>query len=560
MDSAVIGAWPGGTRARSGRTRGAGVKPRSNVAPVIVDLLVEHTVLLYFVYIAIGALLGQIRVRGVLIGPAAVLFSALAISALDERLALPEIVGQIGLVLFAYCVGVNSGPTFFDTLRTGGRAVLLVAGTLLVAAGVAIVAGMLAGLSPALTAGAFTGALTNTPALAAATEQLNSPEPTVGYSVTYVFGVVGMLIATASALRGKSEPRVSAVPEPEPELTLASVRVETTGLPTLRELITEFDGRIRFSRVRHNRVVSIATDDFRPAPGDVVSVIGPANLVSQVVTRLGHESSLHLELDRKELDFRRIAVSNNAVAGRPLSDLGLLDRFGATATRVRRGDIDFLATEDFIIHVGDRVRITAPKARMAEVSAFFGDSEHRASALNPVGFMVGIVIGLLIGLIALPLPGGGKLSLGIAGGALVAGLVLGRLHRTGPVLWSVPFPTANALGEYGMLAFLAYAGSTSGSKLVSALQTGLGLPLFLVGLVVTLTAAVSLRFLGPRIGGLSGPVLAGSIGGAQTQPAVLAFANERTKADPRVSLGYALVYPVAMIIKVLVAPLIGLVG
>jgi putative transport protein len=527
---------------------------------VIVDLLVEHTVLLYFLYIAVGAVLGQIRIRGVLIGPAAVLFAALAISAFDERLALPEIVGQIGLVLFAYCVGVNSGPTFFDTLRTGGRAVALVAVTLLVAAGVAIGAGALAGLTPALTAGAFTGALTNTPALAAATEQLNSSEPTVGYSVTYVFGVIGMLIAAASALKGKTEPKVSAVPEPEPELTMASVRVEVAGLPSLRDLITEFDDRIRFSRVRHNRRVAVATDDFVPIPGDIVSVLGPETVVREVVGRLGHESSLHLELDRKELDFRRMAVSNNDVAGRPLGELGLLDRFGATATRVRRGDIDFLATDDFVIHVGDRIRITAPKARMAELSKFFGDSEHAASALNPIGFMLGIVIGLLIGLIAVPLPGGAKLSLGIAGGTLVAGLVLGRLHRTGPILWSIPFPTANALGQYGMLAFLAYAGSTSGSKLVQALQTDVGPRLFLVGFVVTATAALILRIVGPRWGGISGPVLAGSLAGAQTQPAVLAFANDRTAADPRVSLGYALVYPVAMILKVLIAPLIGLVG
>ncbi|MCU0295385.1 MAG: hypothetical protein MUD05_04940, partial [Candidatus Nanopelagicales bacterium] len=261
---------------------------------MIVDLLVEHTVLLYFLYIAVGAVLGQIRIRGVLIGPAAVLFAALAISAFDERLALPEIVGQIGLVLFAYCVGVNSGPTFFDTLRTGGRAVALVAVTLLVAAGVAIGAGALAGLTPALTAGAFTGALTNTPALAAATEQLNSSEPTVGYSVTYVFGVIGMLIAAASALKGKTEPKVSAVPEPEPELTMASVRVEVAGLPSLRDLITEFDDRIRFSRVRHNRRVAVATDDFVPIPGDIVSVLGPETVVREVVGRLGHESSLHL--------------------------------------------------------------------------------------------------------------------------------------------------------------------------------------------------------------------------------------------------------------------------
>lgn len=534
--------------------------PASIVAPVIIELLVEHTVLLYFLYIAIGALFGQVRIRGVLIGPAAVLFCALAISAFDERLALPEIVGQIGLVLFAYCVGVNSGPTFFDTLRTGGRAVLLVVGTLLAAAGVAIAAGAAAGLTPALTAGAFTGALTNTPALAAATEQLHSAEPAVGYSVTYLFGVVGMILGAASALTGKTEPKDPVVPEPEPELTVASIRVETPDLPTMRELMAEYDDRIRFSRVRHNRKVGIATQDYRPVPTDVVSVIGPANVVEEVIGRLGHASSLHLELDRKELDFRRIAVSSHAVAGRPLGELGLLDKFGATATRVRRGDIDFLATDDFIIHVGDRVRITAPKTLMPQVSRFFGDSEHQASELNPIGLMVGIVIGLLIGLISIPLPGGARLSLGIAGGVLVAGLILGRLHRTGPILWSIPFPTANALGQYGMLAFLAYAGSTSGPRLVSALQSGLGLPLFTVGLLVTLTSVLMLRILGPRVGGISGPVLAGSMGGAQTQPAVLAFANERTNADPRVSLGYALVFPVAMILKVLLAPLVGMVG
>ncbi|MCB9428031.1 MAG: hypothetical protein H6524_04395 [Actinobacteria bacterium] len=141
---------------------------------MIVDLLVEHPVILFFVYLAVGSVLGAIRIRGVLIGPAAVLFAALAISAFDEQLALPAIVGQIGLVLFAYCIGVSSGPSFFASLRTGGRAVLLVIVTLLLAAAVAVVAGRFAGLNPDLIAGAYTGALTNTPALAAATEQLDS--------------------------------------------------------------------------------------------------------------------------------------------------------------------------------------------------------------------------------------------------------------------------------------------------------------------------------------------------------------------------------------------------
>ncbi|MEZ5184831.1 MAG: TrkA C-terminal domain-containing protein [Candidatus Nanopelagicales bacterium] len=527
---------------------------------MIVDLLVEHTVVLFFVYLAVGSVFGALRIRGVLIGPAAVLFAALAISAFDERLALPPILGQIGLVLFAYCIGVDSGPSFFSSLRTGGRAVVLVTVTLLLAAGVAVVGGHLAGLNPDLVAGAYTGALTNTPALAAATEQLDSADPTVGYSVTYVFGVVAMIVAAGSALKGRTEPKVSAVPQPAPELTLASVRVETDGLPDLRHLITEYDDRIRFSRVRHNRQVAIATDAFTPVPGDIVSVIGPAAVVTEVAARLGHVSTLHLELDRKEFDFRRMAVSNREVAGRPLAELDLLGRFGATATRVRRGDIDLLATDDLIIHVGDRIRVTAPKSRMADVSEFFGDSEHGASGLNPLGLTLGIVIGLAIGLIEIPLPGGGVLSLGIAGGALVGGLILGRLHRTGPILWSVPYPTSNALGQFGMLAFLAYAGSSSGAALVEALKTDVGPRLFVVGVLITTTAAVMLRYLGPRSGGVSGPVLAGAIAGAQTQPAVLAFANDRTEADARVSLGYALVYPIAMIIKVLIAPLLGLIG
>ena len=108
---------------------------------------------------------------------------------------------------------------------------------------------------------------------------------------------------------------------------MSSVRVEMQGLPNLRQLIEEYDNRIRFSRVRHNRQVSIATDDFAPVPGDIVSVIGPEALVAGIAERMGHVSTLHLELDRKQLDFRRMAVSNREVAGRPLAELDLMGRF-----------------------------------------------------------------------------------------------------------------------------------------------------------------------------------------------------------------------------------------
>ena len=62
---------------------------------------------------------------------------------------------------------------------------------------------------------------------------------------------------------------------------------------------------------------------------------------------------------------------------------------------------------------------------------------------------------------------------------------------------------------------------------------------------------------GPRLAGVAGPRLAGQVAALQTQPAVLGYANERSGGDPRVNLGYALVYPVAMIVKVVLAPILG---
>jgi putative transport protein len=207
--------------------------------------------------------------------------------------------------------------------------------------------------------------------------------------------------------------------------------------------------------------------------------------------------------------------------------------------------------------VGDRVRVVAPRDRMGEVAALLGDSERATGEVDPTGFALGLVLGLLLGVLSFPLPGGGAVELGLAGGPLVVGLVLGRLQRTGPLIWALPFPAATALNQLGILLFLAYAGTNAGDDLVVALQTDEGMRILLAGLAVTAFAAFALTMLGPVVAGIAGPRLSGVIAGFQTQPAVLTFANERAGADPRVNLGYALAYPVAMIVKVVVAPLVG---
>lgn len=522
-----------------------------------VQLLVEEPLILLFAVLAAGSAFGAIRFGSFSFGSAAVLFAGLAASAYNPELVVPRILGIFGLAIFAYGVGVSSGPQFFHVLRNYRGAVVLVAGVLAAAAGVAVGLGHLFGLPGPIVSGLYAGALTNTPALAASIEALGSDEPTVGYSVTYLGGVLGMVAAVA--LLGVAKlPRaeqVQAADAAPPELVHQTIRVTTEDVPMLGTIVEE--GHVIFSRTQRDGVVRVATEGFRPQPGDCVSVIGPQEAVDEVTQRLGHRSSTHLTLDRSELDFRRVAVSRHEVAGHTIAELKLLRRYGATATRVRRGDIDLLATDDLVLQIGDRVRVVAPRDRMGDVATLLGDSERGAGELDPTGFALGLLLGLLLGVVPFPLPGGGSFELGMAGGPLVVGLILGRIQRSGPLLWAVPFPAATALNQLGILLFLAYAGTNAGDDLVVALRSDQGIKILVAGLVVTAFAAAALILLGPVAAAIAGPRLAGLIAGFQTQPAVLTFANERFGADPRVNLGYALAYPVAMIVKVLLAPLIG---
>src|SRR5688572_29329654 len=161
-------------------------------------LLDEEPLLLLAVLLALGAAVGHVKVAEVRLGPAAVLFAALGVSAWaasqDIELEIPEVVGVFGLILFTYTVGVVSGTHFFSSLRRGWPTMLVVAAALGLVGALAVGLGRVLDIEPGTVAGAYAGALTNTPALAAASARADDPAlPTVGYSITYLGGVVVML-------------------------------------------------------------------------------------------------------------------------------------------------------------------------------------------------------------------------------------------------------------------------------------------------------------------------------------------------------------------------------
>jgi putative transport protein len=524
----------------------------------VLTFLAEQPILLLFVVVGVGSAIGRLKVRGVGLGAAAVLFLAIGLSAwaatYDINLQITEALGTLGLTLFTFTVGIVSGATFFASLRRSLGPILAMVGVLVLGAVVAVAMGRTLGLDAATTAGAFAGAVTNTPALAAAQEAAGDPtSPTVGYAVTYLFGVIGMLTAAYLALRHRA-----ADTDAPPALVSRTIRVEMGAAPRIRDLEIQHRDRITFSRVRHgeeNPILTAADDDTLRLD-DLVTVVGPADEVDAVTAELGHTSSHHLEIDRAYLDMRRVTVSDPKVAGRTVGELGLAQRFQATASRVRRGDVDVIAADDWMLQLGDRVRVIAPRARMGDVSKFFGDSARGLSDITPIVLGVGMTLGVLLGVAAFPVPGR-VFSIGSAAGTLILGLILGRIGRIGPVVTAMPYTAAQAISELGLLIFLAQAGTRAGSQIGAAFASGEWLRIVVLGVVVTTVVATGLYQVMRRVFRMGGTQLSGVLGGTQTQPAVLAFANGRTGHDSRVALGYALVYPAAMIVKILLGQLLG---
>ncbi|MFO0660099.1 MAG: aspartate:alanine exchanger family transporter [Polyangiaceae bacterium] len=535
----------------------------------LISILRANAILLLFVVAGVGFVLGRIQIGGFGLGAAAVLFTGLAVSAFDESLRLPDFVYLFGLVVFVYTTGLSSGPGFFSALKRKGLRDNLLAIVLITVAAIAVGAvGAALGWTPGTSAGLFAGSITNTPALAAVVESLKLTlvdaakekgltEPIVAYSVAYPGGVLGVLAPLYVYHRwsqrnvGPDAPPMSISSRPIETVTVKITRNKHTDIP-VSELRKALGPHVTLGRFRHFGHDAVVTDETLLSEGDLVTVVGRGADLDRAIDELGVRTEERIDLDRNEIDFRRVFVSRAEITERPLSTLDLEHRFGARITRVRRGDADIVPDDNFLLELGDRARVVAPRNKLDEAAKFLGDSYRALGEVDVLAFSMGIALGLLVGEIPL---GSSFFKLGAAGGPLVVGLVLGRLGRTGPVVWSLPYSASLTLRQLGLVLFLAGVGTRSGHAFASTLQQGGALILLGVSALVTLFVATSALVIGHRWLKVPPKQLMGMVSGIHTQPAALAFAIEQTKSDAP-SAGYATVFPAATIAKVLVAQLL----
>jgi putative transport protein len=279
--------------------------------------------------------------------------------------------------------------------------------------------------------------------------------------------------------------------------------------------------------------------------------VNTATKLEKEIPIFGTITKEDLSLQRDEVDYRRIFVSNPRVIGKKIHQLHLHTRFQAVVTRLRRGDIDLVVNDNMVLEAGDRVRVIAPRQNMNAISKYLGDSLQHLAEVDYISISIGIALGLLIGMIPIPLPNGTNFKLGFAAGTLLVALVLGRLGRTKGIVWTMSYNANLTLRQMGVVLFLAGIGLKAGYSFASTFQEA-GSQLILFGMFNTLLTVSTTIIVMRLMFKMPYNLIMGIIAALHTQPACLAYANEKDSTGAA-NISYSTVFPTAMIAKILLA-------
>ena len=550
---------------------------------------VAHTILLLALVIGIGIYLGRFKIKGVSLGSTWILFVGIIFSHFGFR-ADPELlhfVKEFGLILFVFSIGLQVGPGFFHSLKSGGvKMNLLALVNVLLAVAVTWGISALTGTDLKTMVGVMSGAVTNTPGLGAAQQTyidvasaggMNAVEASrvasglaSSYAVTYPIGVIGV-IAVLLVFRGLFKI------DPSKELKELESREDNSGQARrmhlavenpaifgkkLSEVLHEFGGDFIVSRIMKGDEIVIAAGDTVLDEGDKVLVVTSQEEVDKVRIIFGQEVPMHLE-DWEQRDHhlvtRRLTVTKSNLTGKKLKDLHFREAFGVNVTRVIRSGVELVARPDLYIQMGDAIICLGPEPNIKRLAERVGNSSGDLNKPNLVPIFLGIVIGIIFGSLPIRFPGIPQaIKLGLAGGPLIIAILLGHF---GPKFKITTYTTMSAnlmVREIGISLFLAAVGIGAGENFVSSIVSG-GYWWILYGALITMVP-VALTFLIARVfAKLNFYQICGLIAGSNCNPPALAFAQGMYGSD-YASVNYATVYPLSMFLRVLVAQLLILIS
>lgn len=526
-------------------------------------LFAEQMVVLFLI-LALGSWLGSLSFKRISLGTAGVLFVALVFG--HFGMSVPKVIMDLGLLLFVYAVGLQAGMRFFRTFRQQGIQFIAI-GFVTVLAG-ALVTALVAWIWKLpfdLATGLYTGALTCTPALAAAIDSVNrlgigqSASVSVGYGIAYPFSMIGvvLLIQFLPRLlkRDLKAEEARWREEQAKELPGIVARQYLITNPNVDgRLVSEIDlhrlSTVNLSRVKRGDKVFAATPTTRLQISDIVMVVGQETEVSKMSVLLGEPTEAHMDVnsDVKSVD---VYVSEPSLTSKKLMNLKIFERYTVVITRIRRQGLEITPTGTATLEIGDSIRVVGESVAVDEFVRIVAGKPARTDETQMVTFLVGLVLGVVLGNIPVSLPNGLDLRLGNAGGVFLVGLVIGHFGRIGNFRLWVPPAARNITRELGLMLFLAGAGTNAGAQLAQVVQQH-GFNLVAAGLLISAVTVLTGLILLIPIYKMTTLATMGALCACMTNPPGLGAAQSQAETDlPTVS--YASVYPVALIFKILLA-------
>ena len=543
---------------------------------------VAHTVFVLAAVIASGIAFSRIKIKGISLGMTWILFTGIAFGHFLDSGTIHHdtlhFIKEFGLILFVFFIGLQVGPGFFSSLKSGGLKLIGLA-SLVILLGVATtyVLHLITGEPLPTMVGVLSGAVTNTPGLGAAQQAYadsGMANPAIadsislGYAVAYPLGVVG-IIATIIIMRYvmrvdfKKEDEGLAALSNETNLPHRySVEFNNTMLEgkTIAVAHMLINRQFVVSRIMHQSgEIVMADGNSKLVLGDRLRIICTEEDSEAILAFFGKPVEMTADewgataMQSTPLVSRRILITREDINGKKFSDLRLRTRYGINITRVHRAGVDLIPYQGMELQVGDRVMVVGPEAAVAQAEKVLGNSLKKLDHPNLLPVFIGIALGVLLGslpLMNVPQP----VKLGLAGGPLIIAILLGRF---GPHFHLVTYTTMSAnlmLREIGLAMFLAAVGIGAGDGFVDAIVGG-GYKWIGYGVIITVLPLVLVALLARLKFKLNYYTIMGLMAGSMTDPPALGFASASSGNDmPAVS--YATVYPVVMFLRVLTAQLL----
>lgn len=525
------------------------------------------TLVLYSFVIAAGVYLGKLKVAGVSLGVTFVLFVGILMGHFGYivNAEVLKFIREFGLILFIFSIGLQVGPGFFSSFKKGGVLLngLAVLGIVL---NVAIVIAIFYIENAPMEAlvGIMSGAVTNTPGLAAAQQTAGSPDAintmAMGYAAAYplgVCGIIGAMFLIKGIFRVKVDDEVKAI-EDEFANTHAAPFMETIEVTnpliegkTMRELhdIIKCDFVVSRLLSASDGEIKIPTSATEVHAGDKLYLIISQEDAPRFESVVGPKVEMEWEdVTPSKVVSRRILITKTQYNGVALGSLRLHQAYQLNCTRVNRAGIDLLASPSLRLQMGDRVTVVGDINDINRLAYRLGNSMKRLNEPNLITIFVGIMFGIILGSFNI----GFGMKLGLAGGPLVVAILLSRFGYKFKLVTYTSSSASLLMRELGICLFLASVGISSGAGFAETVFNSTGMWWVIWGFIITFIPLVIVGCIARGIYKINFLSIMGLFSGGYTDPPALAYAGGSTGSDAP-AVAYSTVYPLTMFLRVVAA-------